>query len=233
MVGAAGTGYLVTLVERVTRFALVGWVPTKEADVVTAEIIRLFRGIGVICTGITFDNGKEFAGHAEISCALELRDGVFFATPYHSWERGTNENTNGLIRRLYPRSPRSHRSARRNPADRRVPERPSEEVSRLEDAEGGDGRLPCRSRVSGILPQRARPHPSPRPLRRNTAGGGGEGPALLCPFATRLPALSRFSLAKPPLSCQNDPHSAPEGSVRPPASGQRCAGRWLAGRNES
>ena len=101
--GAAGTGCLVTLVERVTRFALVGRVPTKEADVVSAEIIRLFRGIGVICTGITFDNGKEFAGHAEISCALELRDGVFFATPYHSWERGTNENTNGLIRRLYPK----------------------------------------------------------------------------------------------------------------------------------
>ncbi len=93
--GAAGTGYLVTLVERVTRFALVGWVPTKEADVVSAEIIRLFRGIGVICTGITFDNGKEFAGHAEISCALELRDGVFFATPYHSGSGGRTRTRTG------------------------------------------------------------------------------------------------------------------------------------------
>lgn len=102
VVGANATGYLVTLVERVTRFTLVGWSRTKEADEVAAEVIRRLGMIGVACTGITFDNGKEFARHAEISSALKAA--VFFARPYHSWERGTNENTNGLIRRLFPKS---------------------------------------------------------------------------------------------------------------------------------
>ena len=102
VVGAYATGYLVTVVERVTRYTLVGWSRTKEADEVTAVIIRLLRSVGVACTGITFDNGKEFARHCEISSALKVD--VFFARPYHSWERGTNENTNGLIRRLYPKS---------------------------------------------------------------------------------------------------------------------------------
>jgi len=102
VVGANATGYLVTLVERVTRFTLVGWSRTKEADEVAAEVIRLLGMINVACTGITFDNGKEFARHAEIASALKAD--VFFARPYHSWERGTNENTNGLIRRLFPKS---------------------------------------------------------------------------------------------------------------------------------
>ena len=102
VVGANATGYLVTLVERVTRYTLVGWSATKEADEVKAVIIRLLAAVGEACTGITFDNGKEFARHAEIAKALKAD--VFFARPYHSWERGTNENTNGLIRRLYPKS---------------------------------------------------------------------------------------------------------------------------------
>ena len=102
VVGANATGYLVTLVERVTRYTLVGWSATKEADEVKCVVIRLLAAFGVACTGITFDNGKEFARHAEIAKALKAD--VFFARPYHSWERGTNENTNGLIRRLYPKS---------------------------------------------------------------------------------------------------------------------------------
>ena len=102
VVGVNASGYLVTLVERVTRFALVGWSQTKGAEAVTAEIIRLLADHGIVCTGITFDNGKEFARHKEIAAALGVD--VFFARPYHSWERGTNENTNGLIRRLFPKS---------------------------------------------------------------------------------------------------------------------------------
>ena len=47
------------------------------------------------CDTITFDNGKEFAAHQDIAHALKTK--IFFATPYHAWERGLNENTNGLI----------------------------------------------------------------------------------------------------------------------------------------
>jgi IS30 family transposase len=50
---------------------------------------------------ITADNGKEFAGHEEINRILEI--GFYFAHPYHSWERGLNENTNGLIRQYFPK----------------------------------------------------------------------------------------------------------------------------------
>ena len=50
---------------------------------------------------VTFDNGKEFSGHKNLSQALSCK--VFFAKPYHSWERGTNENTNGILRQYYPK----------------------------------------------------------------------------------------------------------------------------------
>lgn len=101
VVGADGSGYLVTLVERVTRFACVGWVASKDADEVAGVIISLLTAVLAACEGVTFDNGKEFARHALIASALGVD--VFFANPYHSWERGSNENVNGLIRRLFPK----------------------------------------------------------------------------------------------------------------------------------
>ena len=50
---------------------------------------------------MTFDNGKEFAGFKQLEQALKMRS--YFAWPYHSWERGTNENTNGLLRQFFPK----------------------------------------------------------------------------------------------------------------------------------
>ena len=100
--GASGTGYLVTLVERKSRFALIGRTQTKEAKAVTRVVVRLLSELPAhIRQSLTFDNGKEFAGHETIAKRLKLD--VFFAHPYHSWERGTNENVNGLVRRLYPK----------------------------------------------------------------------------------------------------------------------------------
>jgi transposase, IS30 family len=100
--GASQTGNLVTLVERNTRFALIGRTDSKEAREVLNEIYRLFGTLpSKACLTTTFDNGKEFALHEEMAKTLSMD--VFFAHPYHSWERGTNENTNGLIRRLHPK----------------------------------------------------------------------------------------------------------------------------------
>jgi len=100
--GAAGTGYLVTLVERNTRFTLVGRTQSKKAEEVARAIVGLFSRLpSKARQTVTFDNGKEFAGHETI--ARKLKMDVFFAHPYHAWERGTNENVNGLIRRLYPK----------------------------------------------------------------------------------------------------------------------------------
>jgi len=100
--GANGTGNLATLVERSSRFTLVGRTDSKEADEVTLKICALFKTLPPRARrSVTLDNGKEFARHEEISRDAVID--VFFAHPYHSWERGTNENTNGLIRRLYPK----------------------------------------------------------------------------------------------------------------------------------
>ena len=100
--GANKTGNLVTLVERKTRFTLLDRTDTKEAEEVTRSICRRFAEMPLASRlSLTLDNGKEFARHEEM--ARETGMDVFFAWPYHSWERGTNENTNGLIRRLHPK----------------------------------------------------------------------------------------------------------------------------------
>ncbi|WP_299585413.1 IS30 family transposase [uncultured Microbulbifer sp.] len=54
-----------------------------------------------ICKTITFDNGREFSAHQSVAQKLGCK--IYFAKPYHSWERGLNENTNGLLRRLFPK----------------------------------------------------------------------------------------------------------------------------------
>ena len=100
--GANQTGNLVTLVERHTRFLLIARTDSKEAGEVTGKICRLFSSLPQeVRQTVTFDNGKEFAHHEKIAQMMSMD--VFFAHPYHSWERGTNENTNGLVRRLYPK----------------------------------------------------------------------------------------------------------------------------------
>ena len=100
--GAHDTGNLVTLVERNTRFLLVGRTDSKEAHEVSRAIRALFERLPPAARlSLTLDNGKEFARHEELAQATHMD--VFFAHAYHAWERGTNENTNGLIRRLYPK----------------------------------------------------------------------------------------------------------------------------------
>ena len=97
--GSGASGYLVTLVERVSRRTLIGFTRTKMACEVTREILRLLKDQVVLT--LTFANGKEVAGHDKI--AAELGCQCYFAKPYHSWERGLNENTNGLIRQYFPK----------------------------------------------------------------------------------------------------------------------------------
>jgi len=92
---------IVTLVERVSKKTLIGQVGTKKADFVTKQVIRLLSEIKPYVLTITADNGSEFAYHEIIAVALEAN--VYFAHPYHSWERGLNENTNGLIRQYIPK----------------------------------------------------------------------------------------------------------------------------------
>ena len=94
-------GYLVTIVERVSKLLLTCRVKNKSKEAVTKAIKSMLKPYISICKTITFDNGGEFAGHEDI--AKELKCSVFFAKPYHSWERGLNEHTNGLLRRFFPK----------------------------------------------------------------------------------------------------------------------------------
>lgn len=101
VIGTAHQGALVTLVERKTGYCKILRVPSKEAKGVTAAIKKMLMPLRRQVLSITFDNGKEFAGHEAIAKALKAD--CYFADPYSSWQRGTNENTNGLIRQYYPK----------------------------------------------------------------------------------------------------------------------------------
>ncbi len=93
------SGARATLVERATQFTLSAQVSGKSAEEVTAATIALLRPYSGALHTITADNGKEFAFHEQMTEALGAI--VYFAYPYHSWERGLNENTNGLLRQYW------------------------------------------------------------------------------------------------------------------------------------
>ncbi len=104
MVGSGHQGVLVTLVDRTTRETTIRVLANRKANQVAKACIDMLK-VEVVHS-ITFDNGKEFALHEVIADSLNIQ--VYFARAYHSWERGTNENTNGLIRQFLPKSQRFH-----------------------------------------------------------------------------------------------------------------------------
>jgi transposase, IS30 family len=84
------------IVSRKTKFTKLIKVKDKAAVSVTSSVISILLRLPMTHRTITFDNGKEFAFHEEI--AKQTGAKTYFATPYHSWERGLNEHTNGLVR---------------------------------------------------------------------------------------------------------------------------------------
>jgi len=101
IIGKGHSGAIVSLVERVSRYTLLRRLPGKHAGPVRDAIIDLLTPFKEHVFTITKDNGLEFAKHEEVAKALDAD--VFFAHPYHSWERGLNENTNGLVRQYAPK----------------------------------------------------------------------------------------------------------------------------------
>ncbi len=104
VIGAGHQQALVTLNERISRYSLMAHVPTKTAAVVSNAIITLLTPFAASVHTLTTDNGKEFAEHERIAKALNAD--FYFAHPYASWERGANENMNGLIRQFFPKKMR-------------------------------------------------------------------------------------------------------------------------------
>jgi len=102
MIGKNHKGAFVTLDERKSKLRLALPVASKRAHEVTDAINILLKPVKSFVETITFDNGKEFALHEKI--AKENKCDTYFAKPYHSWERGQNENANGLLRQYFPKS---------------------------------------------------------------------------------------------------------------------------------
>ena len=101
VVGKNHQGVIVTLNERLTGANLAIALPRRTKQLVAAAIKEALMPIRHLVHTITVDNGKEFADHQDIASALECD--VYFAHPYSSWERGRNENSNGRLRRFFPK----------------------------------------------------------------------------------------------------------------------------------
>lgn len=105
IIGAHGGGAVIaSMVERKSRFTVLAKSQNKAAAEVTKSINRNMLPIADLVLTITLDNGGEFSAHECLSAKLDAN--IFFAKPYHSWERGSNENTNGLVRQYYPKRSR-------------------------------------------------------------------------------------------------------------------------------
>lgn len=101
VIGRGHKGAIVTLAERRSRLYLALPILRKTAELTTRAITTLLAAVKDWTHTITYDNGREFNGHATIAKALACQG--FFARPYHSWERGLNENSNGLLRQYFPK----------------------------------------------------------------------------------------------------------------------------------
>ena len=101
IIGANHKGVLVSMVDRASKLTKLVRVDSKEAAVVTEAIIQALLPFKQELNTLTADNGKEFSHHGKVSKELDVQ--FYFARPYHSWERGLNEHTNGLVRQYFPK----------------------------------------------------------------------------------------------------------------------------------
>jgi IS30 family transposase len=102
LVGKGRRGYLLTCVDRASRYLIARKLNACAAEPVAEQLQHTIRQLPAEKRhSLTLDNGREFARPIELEKKLDLP--VYFAHPYHSWERGTNENTNGLLRQYLPK----------------------------------------------------------------------------------------------------------------------------------
>jgi len=103
IIGRERKGGILSLVERRSRYCLLKKIPTKSAPAVAEALCSMLLPVKDKVLTLTSDNGIEFMRHQTIANTLDAD--FFFADPYSSWQRGTNENTNGLVRQYFPKKP--------------------------------------------------------------------------------------------------------------------------------
>lgn len=121
----ARNSHIATLVERHTRFTMLAKVSGKDTETVVAAVAKKVRKLPLeLRRSLTWDRGKEMASHQAFSVATDVR--VFFCDPHSPWQRGTNENTNGLLRQYFPKGTdlSQHSQAHLNKIARRLNTRP-------------------------------------------------------------------------------------------------------------
>ena len=102
LLSGSKNSYIATLVERQTRYVMLAKVANKETETVVSALIRQARKLPTeLYKSLTWDRGKELADHRRFSLATDID--VYFCDPQSSWQRGSNENTNGLFRQYFPK----------------------------------------------------------------------------------------------------------------------------------
>ena len=99
--GRESKACIVTLVERMTGYLMIGLLPNKTKEALNDRVKKMIMASPIPVLSITSDNGSEFHGYKDIE--KDTHAIFYFAIPHHAWERGTNENTNGLIRQYLPK----------------------------------------------------------------------------------------------------------------------------------
>ena len=125
LIGGSKNSYIATLVERYTRYVMLAKVKNKDTESVVSALIKQSKKLpDELYKSLTWDRGKELADHQRFT--LETDVDVYFCDPQSPWQRGSNENTNGLLRQYFPKGTdlSVHSQARLNAVARQINERP-------------------------------------------------------------------------------------------------------------
>ena len=125
LLSGSKNSYIATLVERHTRYVMLAKVANKDTQTVVSALIKQARKLpSELYKSLTWDRGKELADHRRFSLATDID--VYFCDPQSPWQRGSNENTNGLLRQYFPKGTdlSEHSQAHLNKVARQLNERP-------------------------------------------------------------------------------------------------------------
>ena len=125
LIAGSNNSYIATLVERHSRYVMLAKVENRRTDTVIEALIKQSRNLpNELYKSLTWDRGSELAGHKKFTLATDIQ--VYFCDPYSPWQRGSNENTNRLLRQYFPKGTdlKPHTQAQLNKVAMRLNERP-------------------------------------------------------------------------------------------------------------
>ncbi len=125
LIAGSNNTFIATLVERHTRYVMLAKVKGKDTETVVTALIKQSKKLPAeLYKSLTWDRGKELADHKRFSLATDID--VYFCDPHSPWQRGSNENTNGLLRQYFPKGTdlSKHSQAKLNAVARQLNERP-------------------------------------------------------------------------------------------------------------